>query len=196
MAHPSVTVEQFFKEHGAALQMRLVADGGEFESHHPRADGQPARPGVERIHPLLRLQTRAGHRPRGGLLSAVAHDGGTRERVTPYLFAYKIPCIVFSRGLKPDKEFLHGGGKGRRAGFSNAARDDEVHQRRHARTGNDVRAARHGNRQHGGHSRRGRDHSRRKRHRQKRSGAGVDRTRLQPGFRRCDEGDARRTAAK
>jgi HPr kinase/phosphorylase len=23
-----------------------------------------------------------------------------------YLFAYKIPCVVFSRGLKPDKEFL------------------------------------------------------------------------------------------
>ena len=28
MAHQSVTVEQFFKEHGAALQMRLIADGG------------------------------------------------------------------------------------------------------------------------------------------------------------------------
>ena len=30
------------------------------------------------------------------------------ERVAryAYLFAYKIPCVVFSRGLKPDKEFL------------------------------------------------------------------------------------------
>ncbi len=27
MARPPITVEQFFKEHGAALQMRLLADG-------------------------------------------------------------------------------------------------------------------------------------------------------------------------
>ena len=27
MAHPSITVEQFYKEHGAALQMRLIAGG-------------------------------------------------------------------------------------------------------------------------------------------------------------------------
>ena len=31
------------------------------------------------------------------------------ERVAryAYLFAYKIPCVVFSRGLKPDREFLN-----------------------------------------------------------------------------------------
>lgn len=29
-----------------------------------------------------------------------------REARYAYLFAYKIPCVVFSRGLKPDKEFL------------------------------------------------------------------------------------------
>ena len=29
-----------------------------------------------------------------------------RESRYAYLFAYKIPCVVFSRGLKPDKEFL------------------------------------------------------------------------------------------
>jgi len=28
MAHPTVTVEQFYREHGAALQMRLLAGGG------------------------------------------------------------------------------------------------------------------------------------------------------------------------
>ena len=29
-----------------------------------------------------------------------------REARYAYLFAYKIPCVVFSRGLKPDKEFM------------------------------------------------------------------------------------------
>ena len=29
-----------------------------------------------------------------------------REARYAYLFAYKIPCVVFSRGLKADKEFL------------------------------------------------------------------------------------------
>ena len=29
-----------------------------------------------------------------------------REERYAYLFAYKIPCVVFSRGLKPDREFL------------------------------------------------------------------------------------------
>ena len=29
-----------------------------------------------------------------------------REARYAYLFAYKIPCVVFSRGLKPDKELL------------------------------------------------------------------------------------------
>ena len=86
-------------------------------------------------------------------------------------------------------------GKGGRAGFSNAAGDDEVHQQRDAGAGNDVRAARHGNGQHGGHPRRGRDDSRRKRHRQKRGGAGADRTRLQPRVRRRDQGHAASTAA-
>jgi len=34
-----------------------------------------------------------------------------REERYAYLFAYKIPCVVFSRGLKPDKEFLEAAGK-------------------------------------------------------------------------------------
>ena len=84
-----------------------------------------------------------------------------------------------------------GGGQGRRAGFPDAAGDDEVHQRRDARAGNDVRAARHRAGQHGGHPGRGRHHPRRKRHRQKRGRAGTHRARLQPGGRRRRQGHAR-----
>ena len=37
---------------------------------------------------------------------AVAHAAREREARYADLFAYKIPCIVFSRGFRPDKEFL------------------------------------------------------------------------------------------
>ena len=37
-------------------------------------------------------------------LRSLTHE--QREARYAYLFAYKIPCVVFSRSLKPDKEFL------------------------------------------------------------------------------------------
>ena len=105
MAHPSVTVEQFFKKHGAALQMRLIADGGGLN----RIIREPTvnRPGLvlsgfTRYFAYKRVQT-FGHAEVYYLRSLT-----TAERAARYtaLFAYKIPCIVFSRSLKPDKEFL------------------------------------------------------------------------------------------
>jgi HPr kinase/phosphorylase len=105
MAHPSVTVEQFFKEHGAALQMRLVSDGGSLK----RAIREPTvnRPGLAlsgftRYFAHKRIQA-IGHAESYFLQSLPIAD---REKHLADLFAFKIPCIVFSRGLKPDKEFL------------------------------------------------------------------------------------------
>ncbi|HTV43427.1 MAG TPA: HPr(Ser) kinase/phosphatase [Candidatus Sulfotelmatobacter sp.] len=105
MAHPSVTVEQFFKEHGSALQMRLIADGGSLK----RAIREPTvnRPGLAlsgftRYFAHKRIQA-IGHAESYFLQSLPSAD---RERHLADLFAFKIPCIVFSRGLKPDKEFL------------------------------------------------------------------------------------------
>ena len=56
----------------------------------------------------------------------------------------------------PGQAVSGGGGAGPRADFPLPDGDDEVHQPRHPRAGNDVRAARHGNGQHGGHPGRGR----------------------------------------
>jgi HPr kinase/phosphorylase len=105
MARLSVTVEQFFKEHGAALQMRLIAG----EENLQRVIREPTvnRPGLAlsgftRYFAYKRVQA-VGHAEVYYLRSLSQKE---REARYAYLFAYKIPCIVFSRGLKPDAEFL------------------------------------------------------------------------------------------
>ncbi len=105
MAHPSVTVEQFYKEHGAALQMRLISDGSGLD----RAIREPTvnRPGLAlsgftRYFAHKRIQT-IGH-AESYFLQSLSNE--VREKHLADLFAFKIPCVVFSRGLKPDREFL------------------------------------------------------------------------------------------
>ena len=105
MAHPSVTVEQFFKEHGAALQLRLVAG----EKNLERIIREPTvnRPGLAlsgftRYFAHKRVQA-VGNAEVFFLRSLATPE---RERHCADLFAFKIPCFVFSRGLRPDREFL------------------------------------------------------------------------------------------
>lgn len=105
MAHSSVTVEQFFKEHGAALQMRLISDGGGLN----RTIREPTvnRPGLAlsgftRYFAHKRVQA-IGHAESYFLQSLPPEE---RQKHLADLFAFKIPCLVFSRGLKPDREFL------------------------------------------------------------------------------------------
>jgi HPr kinase/phosphorylase len=105
MARPSVTVEQFYKEHGAPLQMRLIADGGGLK----RIIREPTvnRPGLAlsgftRYFAHKRVQA-VGHAEAYFLKSIAPAE---REKHLSDLFAFKMPCIVFSRALKPDKEFL------------------------------------------------------------------------------------------
>jgi HPr kinase/phosphorylase len=101
----SITVEQFFKAHGEALQMRLVSGDGSFK----RVIREPTvnRPGLalsgfSQYFAYKRIQV-FGHAEYFYLRSLSAKQRETRYA---YLFAYKIPCVIFSRGLKPDKEFL------------------------------------------------------------------------------------------
>ncbi|HTX22511.1 MAG TPA: HPr(Ser) kinase/phosphatase [Candidatus Aquilonibacter sp.] len=106
MAHrPSITVERFFKEYAAALQMRLLADGRGL--HRIIREPTVNRPGLAlsgftRYFAYKRVQV-FGHAEVFYLRSL-----SREERAARYadFFAYKIPCVVFSRGLKPDKEFL------------------------------------------------------------------------------------------
>ncbi len=105
MAHPSITVEQFFKLHGEELQMKLIAG----ETGLKRIIREPTvnRPGLAlsgftQYFAYKRVQV-FGHAEFFYLRSL---STAQRETRYAYLFAYKIPCIVFSRGQKPDKELL------------------------------------------------------------------------------------------
>jgi len=110
MAHPSVTVEQFFKEHGAALEMRLIAGGDNLQ----RVIREPTvnRPGLAlsgftRYFAYKRVQA-VGHAEVHFLRSLSEAE---RKKHCAALFTFKIPCFVFSRGLRPDKEFLEAAAK-------------------------------------------------------------------------------------
>jgi HPr kinase/phosphorylase len=105
MAHPSVTVEQFYNEHAAALQMKLIAG----EANLQRVIREPTvnRPGLAlsgftRYFAYKRVQV-MGNAEVYYLRSLSRKE---REARYAYLFAYKVPCVIFSRSFKPDTEFM------------------------------------------------------------------------------------------
>jgi len=106
MALTPITVERFFKDHGTALEMRLLSNGENLK----RTIREPTvnRPGLAlsgftQYFAYKRVQVFGNAEVY--YLRSLTHE--QRESRYAYLFAYKIPCVVFSRGLKPDKEFLN-----------------------------------------------------------------------------------------
>ncbi len=105
MDRPSLTVEQFFKENAGPLQIKLLSDACDLK----RLIREPTvnRPGLAlsgftRYFAYKRLQV-MGH-AEVFYLRELRHE--EREARYAYLFAYKIPCFVFSRNLRPDKQFM------------------------------------------------------------------------------------------
>jgi HPr kinase/phosphorylase len=105
MERPLLTVEQFFKEHAEPLQMKLLTEGCDLK----RVIREPTvnRPGLAlsgftRYFAYKRIQV-MGH---AEVFYLREHRHEERETRYAYLFAYKIPCFVFSRNLRPDKQFL------------------------------------------------------------------------------------------
>jgi HPr kinase/phosphorylase len=105
MPQMSITVEQFFKDHCDALQMRLLSASADLR----RIIREPTvnRPGLAlsgftQYFAYKRVQV-FGHAEVYYLRTLTREQ---REARYAYLFAYKIPCVVFSRGLRPDKELL------------------------------------------------------------------------------------------
>ncbi len=103
-----VTVGQFHREYGAALELKLLAG----EAGLDRVIREPTvnRPGLAlsgftRYFAYKRLQV-MGHAEVFYLRSLRQEERVARYA---YLFAYKIPCLVFSRSLKPDKDFFAAG---------------------------------------------------------------------------------------
>jgi HPr kinase/phosphorylase len=105
MQHQIVTVEQFYQEHKVALQMRLLVG----ERGLKRVIREPTvnRPGLAlsgftHYFAYKRVQV-FGNAEVYYLRSLKAAE---RAKRYDHFFAFKIPCIVFSRGFRPDKEFL------------------------------------------------------------------------------------------
>jgi len=105
MPHDTVTVERFYTAHASALELNLIAGASGLK----RVIREPTvnRPGLvlsgfTHYFAFKRLQV-IGNAEAYFLKSLSAE-----ERIKRYetFFSYKIPCVVFSRALHPDKLFL------------------------------------------------------------------------------------------
>ena len=107
-----VTVERFYKDHATSLQLSRVAGAGGLK----RAIKEPTvnRPGLvlagfTRYFAYKRIQVI------GNAEAVFAKSLAEEERIKRYeiFFSHRIPCVVFSRGLHPDKLFLKAADKAR-----------------------------------------------------------------------------------
>src|SRR5438105_13761602 len=105
MQRDVVTVERFYTEHGGGLELNLVAGASGLK----RLIREPTvnRPGLvlsgfTRYFAFKRLQVIGN--AEAYLLKSVSAD--ERKRRYQTFCSYRIPCVVFSRGLPPDKLFL------------------------------------------------------------------------------------------
>src|SRR5437870_4307730 len=105
MQRDVVTVERFYTEHASSLELKLVAGANGLN----RTIREPTvnRPGLAlagftKYFASKRLQV-IGSAEATFLKSLYPEERQNRYDV---LFSFKIPCVVFSRNLKPDKLFL------------------------------------------------------------------------------------------
>src|SRR5579859_1437439 len=105
MKRQPITVEQFYTGQASALQLRLVAGAGGLK--RPIREPTVNRPGLvlagfTRYFASKRMQV-IGNAEAYFLKSLPQEE---REKRYATLFSYKIPCVVFSRNMHPDRLFL------------------------------------------------------------------------------------------
>jgi HPr kinase/phosphorylase len=105
MQHDLVTVERFYTDHGGALELNLVAGAAGLK----RAIREPTvnRPGLvlsgfTRYFAKNRVQV-IGNAEAYFLKSLTPDE---RQKRYEIFFSHRVPCVVFSRQLHPDKLFL------------------------------------------------------------------------------------------
>src|SRR6266516_7752503 len=105
MQRDVVTVERFYTEHATELEMKLVAGAAGLK----RVIREPTvnRPGLA-LAGFTKYFASKRVQVIGSAESTFLKSLGKEEREKRYadLFSYKIPCVVFSRSLSPDKLFL------------------------------------------------------------------------------------------
>src|SRR5438034_164019 len=105
MQRDVVTVERFYTEHASSLELKLVAGANGLK----RIIREPTvnRPGL-----ALAGFTKYFASKRVQVIGAAeatflkSLDRDQREARYADLFSHKIPCVVFSRNLRPDRQFL------------------------------------------------------------------------------------------
>lgn len=101
----TVTVEKFFKTHGAELKMNLLA--GEKGLDRQILEPSVNRPGLvlagfTRYFAYKRVQALGN----ADIYYLKAQTPEHRAHCYKKLFKYKVPCLVFSRDLRPDRQLL------------------------------------------------------------------------------------------
>src|SRR5712672_1096289 len=105
MQRDVVTVERFYTEHSSALEMKLV--GGAAGLKRVIREPTVNRPGLA-LAGFTKYFASKRVQVIGSAESTFLRSLGKEERERRYadLLAYKIPCVIFSRNLHPDKLFL------------------------------------------------------------------------------------------
>src|SRR4030095_12931008 len=105
MPQDIVTVERFYTQHASELQLRLVAGGGGLK----RLIREPTvnRPGLA-LAGFTKYFASKRVQVIGAAESTYLKSLKKDERLQRYqdLFSHKIPCLVFSRNLHPERQFL------------------------------------------------------------------------------------------
>src|SRR5437660_2119639 len=105
MQRDVVTVERFYTEHAGELEMKLV--GGAAGLKRVIREPTVNRPGLA-LAGFTKYFASKRVQIIGSAESTFLKSLSKEERIQRYadLFSYKIPCVVFSRNIHPDREFL------------------------------------------------------------------------------------------
>jgi len=105
MQRDIVTVERFYTQHASSLQLRLVAGANGLK----RIIREPTvnRPGLA-LAGFTKYFASKRVQVIGAAESTFLKSLAKEERALRYadLFSHKIPCVVLSRNIRPDREFL------------------------------------------------------------------------------------------
>ena len=105
MQNDAITVERFYTEHTSSLELRLTAGANGLKRTIPEPTVN--RPGLvltgfTKYFAHKRVQA-IGNAEAYYLKSLPAEERARRYEV---FFSHRLPCVVFSRNLRPDKHFL------------------------------------------------------------------------------------------
>ncbi len=104
MNTPNVTVEQFYTDHASELQLNLIAGASGLKKiiREPTVN----RPGLA-IAGFTRYFAAKRIQALGSAETTYLKGLSAEERLDRYqkLFSYRLPCVVFSRNLNPDRSF-------------------------------------------------------------------------------------------